>query len=380
MVKKIIKIGLVVLLLVLFIGTIVYLYMNSGPKPKKYKTDTAAITNIVLKTVATGSVQPRKEVNIKSSVSGVVDKIYVVAGEYVKVGQLISRIRIIPNMASLNNAETNFNKSRISYDDAEREFRRYEKLFQDKLIAEAEYNRYVVAFNRAKEDLVASENNLQIVKEGALKNSTTSSNLVRSTVNGMVLDVPVKEGSFVIESNTFNEGSTIAAVADMNDMIFKGMVDESEVGKIKEGMILELLIGAIEDKKFTAELEFISPKGITEEGAIKFEIKAALKLAKDEFIRAGYSANADIVFDRKDSVLAVNENLVQYSGDSVFVEIETKPFEFEKRLIKTGISDGVNIEILSGIKLGEKIKNAQVTGDIPAVPASTVGATSPKKK
>ena len=360
MVKKIIKIGLIVSLLGLFAGTIGYLYVSSGPKPIKYETDSATVMNIVLKTVATGSVQPRKEVTIKSSVSGVVDKIYVVAGESVKVGQLIARIRIIPNMASLNNAETNFNKAKISFSDAEQEFQRYQKLFQDKLIADAEYNRYLVAYNRAKEDLNASENNLQIVKEGAIKNSSTSSNLIRSTVNGMVLDVPIKEGSFVIESNTFNEGSTIAAVADMNDMIFKGMVDESEVGKIKEGMMLELLIGAIEDKKFTAELEFISPKGITEEGAIKFEIKAALKLSKNEFIRAGYSANADIVYDKKDSVLAINENLVQYSGDSVFVEIETKPFMFEKRLIKTGISDGINIEVLSGVKLGEKIKNAQV--------------------
>lgn len=373
MVKRIIKIAFVVLLLGLFIGTIVYLYLNSGPKPKVYATDVPFVTNIVKKTVATGSVQPRKEVNLKSSVSGVVDKIYVTAGEYVKVGQLIARIRIIPNMANLNNAETNVNKARISLEDAEREFKRYEKLFQEKLISDAEYNRYLVAYNRAKEDLTAAENNLQIVKEGAARNISNASNLVRSTVNGMLLDVPVREGSFVIESNTFNEGTTIAAVADMNDMVFEGKVDESEVGKIKEGMVLDLMIGAIEDKKFSAVLEFISPKGVVEEGAIKFEIRASMKLREDEFIRAGYSANADIIFDKKDSVLAIKESLLQFSGDSVFVEVETKPMIFEKRLVKTGISDGINIEVVSGVKQGEKIKVAQVTGDVPVM------GTAPKK-
>jgi HlyD family secretion protein len=373
MIKRIIKIFLLVLLGGLFTGTIVYLYINSGKKPKAYKTDVPFKTDIVRKTVATGSVQPRKEVNLKSSVSGVVDKIYVTAGEFVKVGQLIARIRIIPNMANLNNAESNVNKARISLENTEREHTRYEKLYLEKLISDAEYNRYLVDYNRAKEDLFSAENNLQIVKEGAIKNVSNASNLVRSTVNGMLLDVPVREGSFVIESNTFNEGTTIAAVADMNDMIFKGMVDESEVGKIKEGMILDLIIGAVEDKKFKAVLEFISPKGVTEEGAIKFEIKAALKLQKDEFIRAGYSANADIIFDRKDSVMAIKESLLQFSGDSIYVEVETKPFVFEKRLVKTGISDGINIEVLSGVKKGEKIKIAQVTGDIPAT-------TTPAKK
>ena len=366
MIKKIVKIFLLVVLGVLFGGTIVYLYINSGEKPKIYKTDTPFMSDILVKTVATGSVQPRKEVNLKSSLSGVVDKIYVTSGEYVKVGQLIARIRIIPNMANLNNAETNFNKAKISLEDAEREYQRYEKLYKDKLISDVEYNRYQVAYNKAKEDLSASENNLQIVKEGATKNASTSSNLVRSTVNGMLLDVPVREGSFVIESNTFNEGTTIAAIADMNDMIFKGMVDESEVGRIKEGMILDLSIGAIEDKKFKAALEFISPKGVTEEGAIKFEIKAALNLQKDEFIRAGYSANADIVFDTKKNVLAIKESLLQFSGDSVYVEIETGPYVFKKRLVKTGVSDGIKVEVLSGLTIGEKIKIAQVTGDIPS--------------
>lgn len=365
MIKRIIKILLLLILLGLFVGTIVFLFLNSGPKPKKYLTETPFVTNIVRKTVANGSVLPRKEVNQKSTVSGVIDKIYVTAGEYVKIGQLIAKIRIIPNMANLNNAESNVNKAKISLDDAEREFKRYEKLYQEKLVSDAEYTRYLVSYNKAKEDLSAAQNNLQIVKEGAVRNAAYASTLVRSTANGMLLDVPVREGTFVIESNTFNEGTTIAIVADMNDMIFEGKVDESEVGKIKQGMLLDLTIGAIGDKKFTAVLEFISPKGVTEEGAIKFLIRASMKLRSDEFIRAGYSANADIVFDRKDSVLAIKESLLQFSGDTVFVEVETKPFTFEKRTVTTGISDGINIEVLSGVKKEEKIKVAQVIAQKP---------------
>jgi HlyD family secretion protein len=314
----------------------------------------------VQKTVATGSVQPRKEINLKSSVSGVVDKIYVLPGQYVSAGQLIARVRIIPNMLNLNNAESDVNRSRIALEESEREFKRYEKLFSDKLVSEADYLRFKTARDRAQEDLASAENNLQIIREGTKRNSNSSTNLVRSTANGMLLDVPVKEGSYVIESNTFNEGTTIAVVADMNDMIFLGKVDESEVGHMKEGMEVVLKIGALEDKSYTATLEFISPKSVLEEGAIKFEIKAALKLSKNDFIRAGYSANADIVYDRKVNVLAIHESLLQFSNDTTFVEIETSPLKFEKRIVKTGISDGIQIEVLDGISPNDKIKVAQL--------------------
>jgi HlyD family secretion protein len=296
--KKIIRIVLLVLVLSLFVGTIVFLVFRSGEKPKKYQTETPFKTDIQEKTVANGAVQPRKEISLKSSVSGVVDKIYVIPGQYVTTGQLIARVRIIPNMINLNNAETNLNSTRIALDEAEREFNRYEKMYQDKLVSEAEYLRFKTALDRAREEYNAAESNLQIIREGSKRNSSTSTNLIRSTANGMLLDVPVKEGSFVIESNTFNEGTTIAFVADMNDMIFVGKVDESEVSKIREGMNVDLKIGALEDKVYSAKLEFISPKGILEEGAIKFEIKAAVRLSKDDFIRAGYSANADIIFQK----------------------------------------------------------------------------------
>ncbi|MCU0428700.1 MAG: efflux RND transporter periplasmic adaptor subunit [Cytophagaceae bacterium] len=359
--SKIIKISLLVASLILFVGTLVFLFFKSGKKPVIYQTESPFITTIVQKTVATGSVQPRKEINLKSNVSGVVDKIYVTPGQYVQTGQLIARIRIIPNMLNLSNAESTLNRARISLEEAEREYRRYEKLYQDKLVSESEFKSFKTQWDRSKEELAAAENNLQIVKEGTRKNASTSTNLIRSTSSGMLLDVPVREGSYVIESNTFNEGTTIAMVADMNDMIFIGKVDESEVGRIREGMEVNLKIGALEDRIYQAKLEFISPKSVLEEGAIKFEIKAALQLSKDDFIRAGYSANADIIYGRKEKVLAIHESLLQFAGDSTFVEIQTTPMQFEKRLVKTGISDGIQIEMVEGVKPSDKIKVAQPT-------------------
>lgn len=320
---------------------------------KPFKTD---IRN---KTVASGSVAPRKEVNIKAQVSGVVDHLYVEAGQYVHKGDLIAKIRIIPRGTDLNNAETNLSQAKLRMEQAEREYQRYKKLYEEKVVSEQQYNQYLFDYNQAKEQLAAAENNLEIVREGSSVKVGKAITLVRSTVDGMILDVPVKEGGFVIESNTFNEGTTIASIADMNDMLFIGKVDESEVGMIKEGMDIELSIAAIGDKKYPAKIEFISPKGVKEDGAIKFEIKAALKLDQKDFIRSGYSANADIIFAQKKNVLAIKESLLQYGKDSVYVEIETKPEpaqQFRKQLITKGISDGINVEVLTGLKGEEKIK------------------------
>ena len=229
------------------------------------------------------------------------------------------------------------------------------KICED-VISEQDYNQYLLEYELRKQEVEAAENNLELVKEGASKNTGTVSNVVRSTAEGMVIDVPVKEGSFVIESNTFNEGTTIATVANMKDMIFEGKVDESEVGKIKEGMKLDLLVGALQDEKISAELEYISPKGIEEDGAIQFEIKAAVNLNNELFLRAGYSANADIVLQVRDSVLAIKENDLLFENDKVYVEIETGEQLFRKQKIETGLSDGINIEILSGITADQKIK------------------------
>jgi HlyD family secretion protein len=355
--KKIIKIVLGIALLFLFVWTLYFLYKKSEDKPVVYKTEKPVVTTIIKKTVATGAVVPRNEIAIKAKVSGIIEKVYVQAGTNIREGDVIARVKIIPDMVNLNNAESRLTRARITYDNAKKEYDRAKALFDGKVIPESEFLTVQLNYKNAEEEVDAAENNLALIKEGSNKKMGNITNtLVRSTISGMVLDVPVKEGNSVIESNTFNEGTTIASVANMGEMIFEGKVDESEVGKIKPGMDLILKIGAIEDKEFKARLEYIAPKGVEENGAIQFQIKAAVSLNTDYFIRAGYSANADIVLDRRDSVLAVKESLLSISGDSSFVEVETAPQQYEKRLVKTGLSDGINIEILDGLKKDEKLK------------------------
>lgn len=355
--KRILKITFGVLLLGVFAWTLFYLYKKSDEKPVVFDTHSPFVTDIIKKTVATGSVVPRKEIAITPKVSGIIDKIYVEAGDNIKNGDVIARIKIIPNVVNLNNAESRVNKAMINLNNARIEFDRSKKLYEDKVIPQNEFQSAELNFKTAEEELTAAENNLALIKEGATKDKGKVTNtLVRSTISGMVLDVPVEEGNSVIESNTFNEGTTIATVADMGEMIFEGNVDESEVGKIRPGMDLILRVGAIEDKTFKAKLEYISPKGVEENGAIQFQIKAAVELDPEYFIRAGYSANADIVLDRRDSVLALKESTLNFEGDSIFIEIETGPQKFEKQFIETGLSDGINIEVLSDLDTNTNIK------------------------
>jgi HlyD family secretion protein len=373
--KKSMSIGAIAKKIFLFLflvgftaGTIwlVYYFVNKSSTPTViYKTETPFETSITKKTVATGSILPKREVQVKPQVSGIIEALYVEAGQNVKAGQLIAKVRVVQNLSgknsdlrTINEGERSVETTRVSFENARIEKERQEKLLAQKAISQQEYQRALTEYNMRKEELDRAEKGLDITRQNVLQNSGRIANEIYSTVDGMILDVPVKVGSSVIERNNFNEGTTIAIVADMNSLLFEGKVDESEVGKIKEGMDLNLTIGAIPDKVFKAKLEFISPKGVTEEGAIKFQIKARVLLNEGDFIRAGYSANADIVLDKKDKVLAIKESLLQFGKkDSIFVEIETaKPQIFEKRLIKTGISDGINIEILSGIDKTHKIK------------------------
>ena len=355
--KKVIKIAVIALVVGIFGFTLFFLYQKSKPKLVVYQTKSPVVNNIIKKTVATGSIVPRKEIEIKPKVSGIIETIYIVPGKRIRKGDLIAKIKIIPDMVNLNNAESRVNRAKFSYDDAKLVFDRQKKLYDQGVIPEAEFQQVRLNMNNAREELSAAENNLDLIREGVVKKSGQSTNtLVKSTIDGMILDVPVEEGNQVIESNTFNSGTTIATVADMGEMIFKGKVDETEVGKIKQGMKLLLSIGAIEKEKFEAELEYISPKGKEENGAIQFEIKAQIKLKDNFFIRSGYSANADIVLDRRDSVLSIEEGLVQFKGDSTFVEVEKTPQQFEKRFIKTGLSDGINIEVVKGLNKKDKIK------------------------
>ena len=360
--KRIFKILGIVILVGIFGGTIYFLYTKSKKAPEVYEVKSPFVSNVVRKTVATGSVIPRKEIEIVPQVSGIIDELYIVAGDFVKKDQVIAKIKIIPDMVNLNNAENRLNRARITSDDAKIDFDRQQKLFDQKVISYEEYKRAKVSYDASREELSAAENNLDLIKNGVTKRAQTATNtLVRSTVNGMVLDVPIKEGNSVIQSNTFNNGTTIATVADMQDMIFKGKVDETEVGKIKEGMNIELEIGAIEKDKFNAVLEYIAPKGKEENGAIQFEIKATVVLKEDQFIRAGYSANANIVLEKKDSVLVIPEGLLKFEKDSSFVEVETlTPQVFEKRMVKTGISDGINIEVTKGLVKTDKVKGEKI--------------------
>jgi HlyD family secretion protein len=359
--KNIIRIGFFSLLFLLFVYTIWFLYKKSEQKPIVYNTISVSRNNIVQKTVATGAVVPRKEINIKPQVSGIIEKLYVVAGEKIRKGDMIAQIRIIPNMINLANAESRMNRAQLSYDNAKIDMDRNQKLLDAKMISFSDYQQVKLAYNNAKEEMNAAENNIQLIKEGVSKNSGKSTNtIVRSTIDGMILDMPLKEGSSVIESNTFNEGSTIAIVADMGEMIFEGKVDESEVGKIKPGMDLILTVGAIDTDKFGAILEYIAPKGVKENGAIQFQIKARVELKKNTFLRAGYSATADIVLARKDSVYTIPESVLQFDKTVPFVEVETSPQTFEKRTIKTGLSDGINIEIIDGLSPSDKVKDPNI--------------------
>ncbi len=345
-----------------------YFYNKSVSDPVIHKTGKPFYTDIIKKTVATGSIVPRREVQIKPQASGIVEALYVQAGEPVRAGQLIAKVRLVQSISGKNNDMINSNNAQnlmdnagINLKNAQIEYDRQKKLFDEKVISEQEFNRSIVDINLRKEAVRTAEANMLLINRGILQNSGGVANEIYSTVDGTILDVPVKVGSSVVERNNFNEGTTIAIVADMNTLVFEGKIDESEVGKLTEGMNLKLNIGAIADKSFPAELEYISPKGIEKEGAIKFDIRAKLKLTEGIKLRAGYSASADIVLDDKKNVLAIKESMLQFGKgekgkDSVFVEIETSKNKFVKKLIKTGISDGLNIEILSGVTQKDKIK------------------------
>lgn len=345
-----------------------YFYKQSNKPPVVFKTEKPFITDITKKSVATGSIVPRREVLIKPQASGVIEALFVEAGQLVRSGALIARVKTVQSLAgknvdliSMNNAQNNLSTAQVNFENARVEMERQKKLFEQKVISQVEYNRFLLDYNVRKEALQAAQNNLRLVNQGILQNSGAITNEIYSTLDGTILDVPVKVGTSVIERNNFNEGTTIAIVADMKSLVFEGKIDESEVGKIKEGMELNLNVGAIDGKTFKAILEYISPKGVDKDGAIKFDIRAQIQLGEKDYIRAGYSANADIVLEKKNKILSIKESMLQFEKDAkgnekVYIEVEKQPQVFEKKYIKTGISDGINIEVLSGVDKNMKIK------------------------
>jgi HlyD family secretion protein len=356
MIRRSVPILLAFGILAAFVSTLVFLYRKSEARPAVYQIATPRIMDITKKTVAPGAIVPRREVTLKPRVSGIVEKLFVMPGDYVKEKAVIARIQIIPDVVSLNNAEANVKTARISFENSKRELERYQKLLDQKLLSQAEFNQHQLAFELRRQELETAQNNLQLVKEGASRGSGKVSNVVHSTVEGMVLEVPVKEGGSVIEANNFNEGTTIAAIADMSDMIFEGRVDESEVGKLKEGMPVKISVGALGSQAFRGKLEYVAPKGIAREGTIEFQVKAAVELKPGIFVRANYSANADIILDHRAQALTIVESLLKFEKNKAFVEVEVRPEHFEKREVTLGVSDGVNVEVLTGVDKNTRIK------------------------
>ncbi len=358
---------------VVFVGSLYYFYQKNQQDPVVYTTEKPSRQTIIKKTVATGSIVPNEEILIKPNISGIISEIFVEAGQVVKQGDLIAKIDVVPNVSSLVSAKNNIQSARnqletakLAYENQKSIFERQNSLYERGVISANEFDISKREFDRALQDwrqqqvsLNSAVQNYDIVRTGTtagLGNAATTQ--VKATIDGMILEIPVKEGNQVIEANNFNDGTTIASLANVSDMIFEGKVDESEVGKIKEGLPLEITVGAIENTSFDAVLDYIAPKGIAENGAIQFEIKGTLEKIDSTFIRAGLSANASIILDKAEDVLAVKEALIQYDPKTQqpFVEIEVGDQQFERRDVKLGVSDGIYVEILDGISPEDSIK------------------------
>ena len=362
--KKFMKIAVLVLIAAIFIGTFVFLYQKSQPEVVSYQILKAETKDLVQTTVATGKIEPRDEVEIKPQISGIIAEVYKEAGQTVQQGEVIAKVKVIPELGTLNSAESRVRLAEMNGKQAEIDLERMEKLYNDKLVSNEEYEKSLLAAKQAREELQAAIDNLEIVKEGITKSSASfSSTLIRSTITGLILDVPIKVGNSVIMSNTFNDGTTIATVADMSDLIFRGNVDETEVGRIREGIPVKITLGALQNMKFDAVLEYISPKSIENNGANQFEIKAAITVPDSVTIRSGYSANAEMVLQQANDALTIPESAVEFSNDSTFVYVLTDSVPtqtFERRLIATGISNGIDTEVKQGLKAGESVRGLKI--------------------
>ena len=363
--KKFFKILIWIIVIAIFIGTFVFLYLNSRPKEKIYDIVSPSTGTIERTTVLTGEIEPRDEIQIKPQISGIITQINVQPGDIVKVGDVIAVIKVIPDASQLSNAESQVNLARIALDDARLKHERNTTLFEKKVISREEFENTKATLDKALADLASAQDAVNIVKQGVSRyNASEANTQVRSTINGLVLDVPVKVGTSVIQSNTFNDGTTIATVADMTNLIFKGTADETEVGSLALGMPMTITIGAIPDYKAEASIEYISPKGEQANGANTFEVKAAIPADAVANLRAGYSANASVSLNRSESVMQVPESVVEFVGDSTFVYVltDTVPAQqFKRTPITTGISDGINIEVVSGIKATTRLRGAEKT-------------------
>ena len=358
--KKFFKYFSIALVALIFIGTFVFLYSKSRPEVITWQELPVSVMDITRTSVVTGKVEPRNEVNIKPQINGIISELYKEAGEMVKEGEVIAKLKVIPDMGSLSSAESRLRLSEMNLKQAETDLNRQKALYEKDLVSTEEYDKVLQAYNQAKEERSAAQEALEVIRDGvSSSNAGSSSTLVRSTITGLILDIPVKVGNSVIQANTMNDGTTVATVADMSDLIFNGSIDETEVGSLVEGMPMRITIGALPDYSSEAVLEYISPKATESDGASQFQIKAAIVPSDTHTIRAGYSANAEIVLQEAKGVLSVPESALEFNGDSVFVYLMSSPQVFERIPVKTGMSDGINIHVLSGLTEGQIVRGTQ---------------------
>ena len=355
---KILKYLIVTLIIFGVLFATAYFIKTNSKSITEYKTETPFISSVEQKTVVTGKVIPEDEVEIKPQISGIIQELFVEEGENVKEGDLLAKVKVVPNEGSLNSAKGRVASLKIILNNAKIEFDRNKLLYEKEIISKQDFQNASLNFDRASQDLANAKSDLEVILLGSAGGSSTANTNIRATVAGTVLEIPVEAGDQVVESNTFNAGTTIATIADLNKMIFEGKIDESEVEKLKIEMPLVINLGAIQNKDFDAKLKFIAPKGNEEQGTVKFKIEADVFLDNSINVRAGYSANASLVLEKKDSVMVISEALLQFdkSDEEAFVEIEKSDQKFKRIKIETGVSDGINIEILSGLTIDDKIK------------------------
>lgn len=370
--KKVIKYIVIALVLVVLVGTFVFLYRNSKPAEIRYQELAVQKRDIALTTVLTGKIVPRNEVNIKPQINGIIAEIFKEAGQTVQQGEVIARLTVIPDMNSLSAAQSRVRLSEINLKQAKTNFEREKALFEKNLISAEEYEKVEQQLSQAQEEYAASQESLEVIRDGvSSKNATSSSTLIRSTITGLILDIPVKVGNSVIQANTLNDGTTVATVANMNDLIFEGQIDETEVGSLYEGMPLTITIGALKDYTFDANLEYISPKAVESNGANQFKVKAAVKVDSEHVIRSGYSANAQIELEKKEGVLSVPESALEFVKEDAYVYIRQEDGTFNQTRIVTGLSDGVNIEVKEGLSEGDIVRGPRIIEDDLTEPDTT---------
>ncbi len=356
--NKYVKYGLIAVAVIVILGAVVVFLKKNSTPAKLYETETVERKDIVNQVIVTGKVIPEDEIEIKPQISGIIEKIYLEEGVDVKAGDLIATIKIVPNEQSLNQARGRVRNAEIALNNTKIEYNRNKALFDKGVISSQDFNNIQLQLDQSQQELTNAQADYQIIRRGSAGGSSTANTNIRATVAGTILEIPVEEGDQVIQSNNFNDGTTIATIADMTKMIFEGEVDEAEVGKLKLGMPLDISLGALEKSTYNAKLKFIAPKGIEEEGAVQFKIEGDLVVSDSAYVRAGYSANASIVLEEKKDVLAIKEALLQFDKetDKPFVEVETGENEFEKKELELGVSDGINVEIVSGLDEDAKIK------------------------